>query len=307
MDKDTSGSLSQALIELSDAIEQLAVLLAKQKTTENQIGIKELAVVTRRFKQLGKELSKTQQTTRKTIQEKQRKGHLIKFLAEKGIYAGNYIDSLLTDKHLYNAADYLADHYRQLENFYKQLKRSQILKKDLTLKANSIHIEYIKKWSEILHKNKLIDGYVSYNNNRMEIDIAEIHRATKFINGYWLEVFLRSEISQFFRKNLDKIQSFDILAQVEVQMPDKKTSELDLLIMLNEQVYWFECKSGRVGKEYYSLFKKHRKYMQLPRTRSFLLVPDMNLNQAEALDKKAGMTLLYATQLPFQLKKILKF
>ena len=105
------------------------------------------------------------------------------------------------------------------------------------------------------------------------------------------------------RKNIDKISSFDIMAQVEVQTPDRKTSELDLLLMINEKIYWFECKSGQIGAKYYNLFKKHKKYLQLPELQSFLLVPEMNLNQAEAVKQRSGMTLLYATQLENQLNK----
>ena len=301
--KNQEPTLAQALLNLSDAIEQLALILAKQKSTDSKEGIKKLSVITRKFQHLKKEL-KPNKKVNSLIKQKHRKGYLRKYLAHRNIHTGNYLDSLLVDRKLFEAANYLADHYRHLEHFYKHLKRNQVLKKDLTHKSNSYNIKYIRKWSEILHKNKLIDGFESYNDNRMQVDIAEIHKATKFINGYWLEVYLRSELSQLFRQNLNRIKSFDILAQVEVQMPDKKTSELDLLIMLNEKVYWFECKSGHIGSDYYKLFKKHRRYLGLPRSRSFLLVPDMNMHQAEATDKKAGMTLLYATGLPLQLEQI---
>jgi hypothetical protein len=294
--------LSQILLQLSDAIEELALLLAKQKVADKDESFKKLQLLTQKIKNLQ---NGNNTDDKDKLKKKFRKGFIIEYLNKRNIYTGNHINNLHVDQKLYQIADYLVEHYIRLEEFYKTLKHYQNIKRDFITHTNKSAIGYIRNWSRMLHNNKIIDAFTELDRQKIDIDIASVSEATRFINGRWLEIFLRAELAQFMRQNLNKIQSFDIMAQVEVEMPDHKTSELDLLLMINEKIYWFECKSGQIGSRYYNLFKKHKKYLQLPEQQSFLLVPEMNLNQAEAVKQRSGMTLLYATQIEQQLKRYL--
>ena len=301
--------LSQALIELSDAIEQLALALAQQNNEDNQTGIKKIAVITKKFRKIEKALQtdETEKPDLKTlIKQKHKKNWLQNYLSDRGIYIGRHVNNLLVDNKLFETAEYFADHYLNLEEFYQKLKRHQHLKKDFIMPTHKASIKYIRQWSEMLHKNKIIDAF-AFADTYVDIDINQINEATYFINGYWLEILLRGEIARFFRHNISVIDSFDILAQVEIQRPDKKTSELDLLLMVNQKVYWFECKSGHIGSVYYNRFNKHRNLLNLNSRQAFLLVPEMNLNQAEYVFKETGMSLIYSTDIENQLKQIIQF
>jgi hypothetical protein len=293
--------LSQILLQLSDAIEELALLLAKEKVTDSNENIKNLHLITQKIKKL----QNNRNNRRQNILKKYKKGYIKKYLNVRNIYIGDYVDNLKVDKKLYKIADYLADHYMQLEDFYRQLKRHQNIKRDFIAHTNKSAIAYIRNWSRMLHENKIIDAFTELDKHKIDIDIATVADATMFINGLWLEIFLRAELAKFMRQNLNKINTFDIMAQVKVQLPDRKTSELDLLLMINEKIYWFECKSGQIGSKYYKIFQKHKEYLQLPTSQSFLLVPEMNYNQAQAVKQRSGMTLLYATQIEQQLKQYL--
>ncbi|MBK9961549.1 MAG: hypothetical protein IPP06_09565 [Saprospiraceae bacterium] len=102
-----------------------------------------------------------------------------------------------------------------------------------------------------------MDKFSEDRSNNLEIEIAEIHDATMFIYGHWLEILLRSKLASLLHKNLDRLESFDLLSQVVILKPDGTNSELDLLLMINERVYWFECKSG-VIKDYFENLKNTR-------------------------------------------------
>lgn len=295
--------LSQALLELSDAIEQLALALAQQSNEDRNIGIRKIAVVTKHFKKLQQQLkleSKSRTNYSALIKQKHQKNWLKNFLIKRQIITGDHLNHLRVDKRLLETARFLANHFIELEDFYRQLKRHQYLKKDFEMPTHKQSVKYIRQWSEMLHKNKIIDAFAFMEQN-VDVDIMLIRRATEFINGYWLEILLRGEIARFLHNNINHINSFDIMAQVQIQKPNKKTSELDLLLMINEKVYWFECKSGHIGSKYYKRFKKHFLQLRIPAENAFLIVPEMNINQAEYVKKQTGMTLLYATDLPAQL------
>ncbi len=292
--------LSQALLELSEAIEQLALALARQSNEDQKTGIKKIAVVTKQFKKMQQQLQPDATHLKQLVKQKHKKHWLKNFLANRHVYSGQYLKHLRVDQKLLDTARFLAHHYLELENFYRQLKRHQHLKKDFEMLTNKQSLKYIRQWSEMLHKNKIIDAFALKGNN-IDVDIKRIRQATEFINSYWLEILLRGEIARFLRTNINRIMSFDIMAQVQIQKPGGQTSELDLLLMLNEKVFWFECKSGHIGSKYYKLFKTHLKQLDIPYENAFLLVPEMHMNQAQYVKNQTGMSLLYATDLQTQL------
>ena len=302
-----SSTISKSLLELSDAIENLAMIIADQKQEDNEAQIKQFSLIVKKFSKTTEHITPNEKRAFESGQiiSKHKKGYLNKWLLDKNIYIGKSVGDLQVSKKLYDVADYLTDHYFLLSDFYSQLKRSQNLKHDFQTHTTKQSISYIRKWCEMLHKNKIIDSFYFMDSSVVDIDIAEIHKATYFINGYWLEIFLRKELAIALRKNIGKIDSFDILAQVEMVKPNKKTSEVDLLFMLNDQVYWFECKSGDIGHTYFERFSEHRRLFDLPSERSLLVVPTMHMNQAESVKRACGMNMLYATLLEQQLEQLL--
>ena len=292
--------ISQTLLLLAEALEQLALIIAREEG-ENIAGTpKELEVLSGKRKSGNK--SKPASYSREEIRRKFKKGFIKNWLLERDITVGKGIDTLKVDKKLYEVADYLADHYLELEDFYKQLKRHQGLKKDFVFKTPRRSVLYIRKWVMMLFQNKIIDAYKFLDNEHIDVDIKQIHDATWFIQGFWLEIFLRSELAQLMRAYLPYIKTFDILAQAHLVFPGDFSSEIDLLLMLNDKVYWFECKSGNIG-EYYKKFKKEKHLMKLPMNHSFLVMPDMDANRDLAVKKQAEMTPLHADNIDKELKK----
>lgn len=301
-----TNPISQSLLNLSQALEQLAYTLAQSNTKVGEKQVKELAVLVEKFKkdlplqEIGKG-----ETVEQQLERKHQKGWLENWLQAKGIYVGKHTDHLRVHAQLYGIADYLVDHYRILKDFYAQLKRSQNIKQDFTIRTTTQSVKYIRQWCDMLHQAKIIDGFQIDPQQDVEVDLARIHEATYFINGYWLEILLRMEVGFFIKRHLESIQNFDFMAQVELVHPNRTNTEIDFLLMLNDQVYWFECKSGNIG-EYYRRFAQTRKRLELSLQQSLLLVPEVQFHQAQHTQKIAGMTLVYATELEKQLEDILK-
>lgn len=305
-------NLAASLHELSDAIEQLALIVSQQNAADNDVHVKQLALIVKKFKDstqlsgetLGETSSSKPSSKAAYIRATHKKGYLKNWLESQNLLVADSIDTLRADEYLFAAVDYLADHYQHLSDFYKKLKHSQSIRKNFTHRTAKKSISYIVKWCEILKKHQLIDKFSQHGDAEIFVDIAEIHEATSFIYGYWLEVLLRKEIALILNKNLHHIQSFDVMSQVSILKPDQQNTELDLMLMVNNQVYWFECKSGVISK-YFEKFNEHRKLLQLTEKNAFLIIPQKDANIALHTRKRAGMTALYGTELESILPKIL--
>ena len=300
--------LASSLHDLSEAIEQLAQIIAQQKDDDNDIHIQQFSLITKRFKESTQQLLLKSDVASikkpKNINTLHKKGYIKNWLENNQIMVADGLDNLKADDYLYAAVDYLSDYYEYLLPFYKQLKSSQSVRKNFTHKTTKNSISYIQNWCKILQNLKLIDHYKIQNNESVFIDIAEVHNATYFIYGYWLEVLLRREIAQTLHKNLQQIHSFDIISQVSIVKPNQQLTELDLIIMVNEKIYWFECKSGIINN-YFEKFAEHRKLMGLNEKNAFLLIPHKDANIALHTRRRSGMTALYGTELETKLSEIL--
>ncbi len=305
---ENQNELSQSLMELSDAIEKLAMIMAHQNIDDVRLQSKQFAVLVDKFTRTTRKIAApAEKNLSLQIKAKHQKDWLKKWLYRKKIDVGEYKESLIVDKKLSATADYLAEHYIELKDFYRQLKYQQNIRKDFVTNTPQKARKYILNWAKMLHDNKIIDAFKTLDNGKLDVDIARIHDATLFINGLWLEIYLRRELALHMRKNIDKIQTYDILAQVKTRFPDGINTEMDLLLMINEKVYWFECKSGHIGSKYYNRFKKIKQHLGLPKKRGFLVVPLYLALQKEQIEGRAGMEALFGNILPMQLDVFLKY
>lgn len=228
-----NSSISKSLVELSDAIEQLAMIIAQQKDLDKELYVKPLSLLVNKVRESTDVLQ--DQIVLSNQDGKFQKGYIEDWLQSKNIYVGKGKSTLKVSEKLYRVADYLCDHYNHLESFYAQLKRHQVLKKDFVALSKKESIKYIRNWCNMLHRNKIIDSFTKLDQYKTDIDINEIHEATLFINGNWLEVYLRKELSLWMKTHMDKIFSYDVLTQVEIVKPSLRNTEVDLFVMINEK------------------------------------------------------------------------
>lgn len=293
---DNLNDLHQAVKTLSEAIQQFEQLIVSQKTEEKEHQIKQFVVLASRFRQLSGTMLGN------AAKEKYRKGWLRKWLANRNMLPAQAIDTLKGNQFVEQTALYLAENFYELEDFYQQLKYGQSQKRNFVFKTNKNALPYIKKWSELLKHQHFIDNFLERPDG-IFIDIAELAEATNFIYGHWLEVLLRSKVAQYLRNSMDTITSFDVLSQVHILKPDNLHTELDLLVMINEKVYWFECKAGDIG-DYYQLFRTHQGMLGLTYMESVAVVPEPNVQIAKNFRKWSNMQTFDAIHLEEQLTRI---
>ncbi|MBK9270714.1 MAG: hypothetical protein IPM48_03885 [Saprospiraceae bacterium] len=290
----------EAFRELANALIDFITLISSQNLEERDQYIKELALV---MKRMAKTPPPSDELVgfREMARMKFKKGAITQWMNSKKFTIAGGSDSLKVDAYLHQVSDYLALHYSELKPFYETLKLAQNRRKDFRFKMQKSSLRYIGEWCKKLSQLELIDRY-HFNRDEVVVEIAEIHKATQFIMGYWLEVLLRSKVAELLRKHLQHIQNFDFLSQTGVMRPDGKNTEIDLLLMVNQKFFWFECKSGNIAS-YYQKFASQREFLGLDPAQSFLVCQEADPNKSLHVMKVSGMNSLYATELVEQLEK----
>ena len=105
-----NNKISKSLLELSDAIEQLALIIDKQKDIDNSKQVEQFELIVDKFADTTKAINKKDTNSfSDRIKAKHKKGFLEDWLQEKNIYIGKSIETLKVDEKLYKIADFLSD------------------------------------------------------------------------------------------------------------------------------------------------------------------------------------------------------
>lgn len=282
-----SSLLPNTLRLLADAMDLLADCIEQQKFADIEAESRELAVLVQRLRQ--KSITDSKSAAGEPLLRKRRNGYLLEWLQQLGITVMDSQANLRADTYLHQAAEYLVNNFNFLHEFYKAFKYGQGQQKDFTFKTNAQSIRYIREWCKMLHDQKFIDRYEVRANGDLFIDVSSLHEAIVFINGFWLEIILRGRIANWLQKHKDRIDHFDVLSGVKIVKENGTPSELDLLLFLNGQVFWFECKSGHIG-DYYELFLEHRRMLSLEYHQCGMIITQPNSNIEQNAKKRAGMS-----------------
>lgn len=290
--------LAQSLEQLADQLDTLAELVKSQNLRDKQEPVKQFSVIASRLQAL----SQSEILNPKDWKSKYKRGFLRKWLLTRGLAAADAVESLKGDHFLFNTTEYLAENFNFLEDFYSRLKYGQSQHRNFQFRAAKSSLPYIKAWAQMLKKLRYIDHWEEQPEGFF-VDISKLSSATFFINGIWLEILLRGRVAEYLKGHFDTITEFDVLSQVNIAKPDGSVSELDLLLMLNGRVYWFECKAGDIGR-YYSVFNEHRVLLRLNEERAIVLLPYTNAQMIANFKKKSGMRTFFAVHLEDQLTQL---
>jgi Domain of unknown function (DUF1887) len=126
--------------------------------------------------------------------------------------------------------------------------------------------------------------------------------AIKFINGGWLERCVRVHIRRFL--NLDNIK-IELAERVQITRPDARRFEMDTLLIVENSLYWWECKSGKVADENLLRYSEVAKSLDLSPECCFLVVADPQKGfDTDFVRNRYGFTVVPVERLEYAIEKI---
>lgn len=159
----------------------------------------------------------------------------------------------------------------------------------------------IKSLCDLLQANGLLKGWKMHG-ARVVGQVADTKEAIDFLTGGWLESSVRFFIQQFL--NLEH-HAVEIAQNVVVHRPNGHCFELDLLLAIDGDIYWWEAKSGQLQNDQLDRFGEVREELALESRRCTLVLPcAQNEPSSKRSRKRTGFRPIGPHQVPRRVEEI---
>ncbi len=233
---------------------------------------------------------------------------LIDFLAQKHIHVKTFNSEEEADVVFNRIAFFMGERYLLIRKFYERIKSTMnsghsfmMSLKDETQES----ISSICALANELYRIAFLEEY-SYQKSPRFLLYARPNRIPKAINfftGQWLERFVKESIVQLLDKEFPML-SYHHLLNAQIVLPNGKDFELDLLFQVENQIYWFEAKTGEYQK-YVDKYSKVSQYLELDKSHSFMILIDRDDCSTKALSDIFSLTVVSSDRFAEEFKKIL--
>ena len=203
---------------------------------------------------------------------------LIDKLQEKNITVKTYVDSSHENTSLDNVAYFMGNRYNDIRKVYETIKRH-------LNKPNGFHLDLKNATqSEIsascqlcttLYDIAFLSEYKYDKSPRYFIHATpnKIPIAINFLTGHWLEIFIRKTIQDSL-KSLPAAIEYTYLINPQIILPNGNDFELDVVFLINGEIYWVEGKTGNY-QHYINKYSLVAIRLFLDKNNSFLVLSDV--------------------------------
>lgn len=115
--------------------------------------------------------------------------------------------------------------------------------------------------------------------------------AINFLTGHWLEIFIRKTIQDSLNSLHTDIE-YTYLINPQIILPNGDDFELDVVFLVNDEIYWVEGKTGNY-QQYINKYSDMANILNLDKNHSFMVLTDIiTPNTAYILSKTFNMTII---------------
>lgn len=217
---------------------------------------------------------------------------IFRFLADKNIQVKTFQTDEEIDDVLDNIALFMGNRYNKVKKVYNTIKSKLNtgtgFKLDLK-NATQEEVSYSCQLCNSLHQIAFLSEYKYFKSPQFVINGRpnRIPTAINFFTGQWLERFIKTEVKNSIRK-LETPIKFAYLTNPQIILPNGDDFELDVLFSIDEEIFWFEAKTGDY-QNYVDKYSRMAKLMQLDNKHAFMVLTEVNEQNCVALKKIFGM------------------
>lgn len=225
---------------------------------------------------------------------------LIEKLAEKHIGIKTYVNSANENTSLDHIAKFMGEKYSDIKKVYETMKR-------YLNKPNGFHLDMKNSpQNEItascqlctnLYEIAFLSDYKYDKSPKFFIHATpnKIPIAINFITGHWLEIFIRKTIQECLNALPMDIE-YTYLINPQIILPNGDDFELDVVFLINGEIYWVEGKTGNY-QHYINKYSEVAALMDLDKDHSLMVLTDViHQNTAYILSKTFNMTIIQVEQ-----------
>lgn len=125
----------------------------------------------------------------------------------------------------------------------------------------------------LFNRNGIFSGYAIGTGGKIKGDIAGTPHARRFVTGTWLERCVKEIVQDFLNLQPARIGCMQNICGVR---PDGRKFELDTLLMIDEEIYWIESKSGDYQMDDILRYATIGKMLALPDDRIYVVAGNVS-------------------------------
>jgi hypothetical protein len=220
---------------------------------------------------------------------------ILNFLTSKNIGIKTFKTVEDADEVLDNIALFMGSRYNSVKKVYNTIKSRLTTGAEFRLDMKSETqevVSYSCQFCTLLHQIAFLESYTYFKSPRFTINAKpnRIPTAINFLTGGWLERFIKTEVVNQINRINTPIK-FSILANPQIVLPNGNDFELDFLLSVNDEIFWFEAKTGEY-QVYVEKYSKMAKLLGLDNEHAFMVLTEVSEHNCAALKKVFGMNVV---------------
>lgn len=207
------------------------------------------------------------------------------------------INHTTTDKDtvLDDIAIFMGDKYAAIQKLYERIKSSMNLGHPISLNLQNepqAHISAMCQMSQFLYEIAFLEEYRYQKSPKYILSVkpSRIPEALNFFAGRWLERYMKAKFVRLLQEKL-ATEQYSFLMNPQIILPNGDDFELDLLLEINETIYWFEGKTGNYQR-HIEKYARMLPVLGLDADHAFILLPDISTETARTLTDIFHLTVL---------------
>ncbi len=235
---------------------------------------------------------------------------LIDKLKDNNITVKTYVDKHNEDTSMDHISKFMGMRYSDIKTVYEAMKRH--LNKPhgfhLDLKrASQNEISASCQLCNNLYQIAFLSEYKYDKSPKYFIHATpnKIPTAINFLTGHWLEIFIRIVVQECLH-SLPTYIKYTYLINPQITLPNGDDFELDVVFLINDEIYWFEGKTGNY-QQYINKYSEVENLMGLDKKHAFMILTDIpNPHTSHILSKTFGISIISVEDFKEEINYILR-
>lgn len=205
--------------------------------------------------------------------------------------------------------NYAGFRFSDIKVVYEKIKRSlnssAVFHLDMKTFSQS-SVSYSCQLCTMLYKIAFLSEYKYLKSPRYSLHATpnRIPMAINFLTGHWLEYFVKLTILSVINRLPCKVE-YSYVINPQIILPNGDDFELDVVFLINGNIYWIEAKTGAY-QNYIDKYSKVAKKLNVMSERMFMVLTEIpSQDITRILEKNFGIQIIQVEEFERKMTEVL--
>jgi len=220
------------------------------------------------------------------------------FLESRNISIRNVVNIYQDDSlenYLDQIAIFMGDNYSGIKKFYERVKSTMNEGRSFSMNLKNEPQRVISNSCYLateLHRIAFLEEYRYFRSPKYLLTgkPSRNPKALNFLSGHWLERYVKAKLTKLIVSKASK-KKFSYLINPQIILPNGDNFELDILCEIENEVYWFEAKTGNYQR-HIEKYSKMISVLGIKTSQVFMILLDVDFETASKLSALYNLSII---------------